>query len=350
MVPLESLVCPWALSEAMDEGYVRAQVHPDLPLTILNYTQKAQFENAWTPATTVCRGIIHNADGMVVARPFRKFFNHGQPGAAPIALDAPVHVTDKADGSLAILYPTPDGHAIATRGSFTSDQAIHATDLFRREYASRFSPHPALTILFEVVYPENRVVVNYGDMDDLILIGAVERATGRVVPPEEIPDWPGPRVATFSTPTFADALALPPRENAEGIVVRCLKTGGMVKIKQADYLALHRIVTGLSAGYSRTRASTWELSAARGAGSEVERPPGARSILTQREKKATVKPNVIAHRLSVLWRSALPGVLSLGMMAPPARFHWDALYHLGCRGFLDPRFNQSSSAPTGWPC
>jgi RNA ligase len=35
-------------------------------------------------------------------------------------------------------------------------------------------------------------------------------------------------------------------------VIRCLRTGGMVKIKQDDYVSLHRIVTGL------TERTVWE--------------------------------------------------------------------------------------------
>lgn len=63
---------------------------------------------------------------MRVLRPLPKFLNHDQPEAPVIALDEPVVVTDKADGSLGIIYPTPDGPAVATRGSFASDQALHA--------------------------------------------------------------------------------------------------------------------------------------------------------------------------------------------------------------------------------
>lgn len=246
-INLAELVSSRDLAEAIDAGYVRQQQHPELPLTILNYTQKAQYENAWTQTVCICRGIIHDAAGSVQARPFAKFFNHGQEGAARIDLDAPVHVTDKADGSLGILYPTPDGYAIATRGSFTSDQAQHATELYRREYMSRFRPDPSLTVLVEIVYPANRIVLDYAGMDDLILLGAVETRTGRVIKPDALPDWPGPRAATFSARTFAEALAIEPRPNAEGIVVRCLITGGMLKIKQADYLDLHRAITGLNA-------------------------------------------------------------------------------------------------------
>lgn len=241
---------PDAVEQAIAGGYVRRQVHPTEPLAILNYTEKAAYENVWTPVTLTCRGLIYNTKtGQVVARPFAKFFNHAQAGAAVIELDAPVHVTDKADGSLGILYPMPNrgGWAIATRGSFTSDQALHATDVFRASYARWWTPLPYQTVLFEIVYPENRIVVDYGDLDDLLLLGAVDTATGVVYDPTWVSDWPGPAVKAFDAPTFAAALALPPRKNAEGVVVRCLDTGGMVKLKQADYVALHRIVTGLNA-------------------------------------------------------------------------------------------------------
>jgi RNA ligase len=246
---LDELFDPAALNAALEGGYVRRQFHPSEPLAILNYSEKAAYENAWDAVTLACRGLIYNTETwQIVARPFGKFFNHGQVGASVIHLDAPVHVTDKADGSLGILYPVPSGGwAISTRGSFASDQALHATELYNREYAHRFDPRPEQTVLFEIVYPTNRIVVDYGDTDDLLLLGAVETATGTVLDPTWVSDWPGPAVATFTAPTLADALVLEPRPNAEGIVVRCLNTGGMVKIKQADYVALHRIVTGLSA-------------------------------------------------------------------------------------------------------
>jgi RNA ligase len=246
---IRDLFNPGSLQAAVADGYVRRQVHPTEPLAILNYTEKAAYENVWDRVTLTCRGLIYNTETLrVAARPFAKFFNYGQAGSSVILLDAPVHVTDKLDGSLGILYPLPSGGwAVATRGSFTSDQAQHATELYQREYAPVFKPRPEQTVLFEIVYPTNRIVVDYGDTDDLLLLGAVETATGTVLDPTWVSDWPGPVVRTFSAPTLADALALEPRPNAEGVVVRCLLSGGMVKIKQADYVALHRIVTGLTA-------------------------------------------------------------------------------------------------------
>lgn len=150
--------------------------------------------------------------------------------------------------SLGILYPTGDGQfAVATRGSFASDQAVHATEVWRERYAARFTPPPGLTVLAEIVYPQNRIVVDYGDTDDLVLLGAVETATGAVLDPSWVPHWPGPCASAIAAESFAAALALPPRPNAEGLVVRCLHTGAMLKLKQEDYVRLHRIVTGLTA-------------------------------------------------------------------------------------------------------
>jgi RNA ligase len=234
----------------LQDGYVREQQHPTEGLTIFNYTEKAAYENVWNPVTLACRGLIARpATGEVVARPFTKFFNYGQVGAATIALDAPVQVTDKMDGSLGIVYPTSDGrYAVATRGSFASDQAVHATALLRSRYATWW-PTPGWTALFEIVYPANRIVCDYGDTDDLVFLGAVDMLTGKVEGPGvgRFMGWRGPATTAFAAPTLSDALAIEPRPNAEGVVVRCLNTGGMIKLKQADYVALHRIVTGLSA-------------------------------------------------------------------------------------------------------
>ena len=186
-------------------------------------------------------------DGTVVARPFPKFFNHGQPGAPEVDLAAPVRVTDKADGSLGVIYPDgTGGFAVATRGSFASDQALHATAVLRDRYG-HWAPPAGLTVLVEIIYPGNRIVLDYGDLDDLVLLGAVDLGTGATYGPEAVPDWPGPVVESFAYPTLADALAAPPRAGREGLVVWFPDTDLRVKLKYEEYVRLHRIVTGLNA-------------------------------------------------------------------------------------------------------
>ncbi len=242
------------LVEMREGGYVRVQHNPKLPLEIYNYTEKAQYERVWNDVTRTCRGlIVDSRTGEIVARPLRKFFNAGEPAAEGLDTAGPVCVTDKMDGSLGILYPHHTSafsgvqvHAIATRGSFESDQAKHATNLFNRRYAHRFEPLTGATYLFEIVYPENRIVVDYAGMDDLVLLAVVETETGRSLPFGRH-GWPGPLVEQFPHTSLTAALAADPRAGAEGLVVHFTDIDERLKIKQDDYVMLHRIVTGFTA-------------------------------------------------------------------------------------------------------
>jgi RNA ligase len=263
---IDDLFSPDDLRAAIEAGHVRTQRHPTLPLMILNYTELCQFSRAWSPVTRTCRGlIVRETDGVVLARPLEKIHNHNEPDAPTIDLLESVLVTDKIDGSLGILYPVPDGFAIATRGSFTSDQAEHASHVWVERYEASMGPRflrqilRRFTPLFEIVYPANRIVVDYGDMDDLVLLGGVDRHTGRYLHPgdmAELMNWTGPVAEMFAMGLFADVLAAPPRPGKEGYVVHSLDTGATVKVKQADYVELHKIVTGLNA------RTVWEALAA----------------------------------------------------------------------------------------
>jgi RNA ligase len=236
------------LADCLRDRLVVAKKHTLAPLTILNYTARCQYEDGlWNPVTQTCRGLIHDDHGRVIARPFRKFFNLGQSESAPIELSARCTVTDKLDGSLGILYPVGDVWAVATRGAFEGKQAQHATDLLRARYPE-YRPPPGWTVLVEIIYPSNRIVLDYGDQDDLVLLGAVEIASGRSVGPPAalLADWPGPRANVFDDATVADALAAPARANAEGFVLHLVESDERVKVKQEDYIVLHRIVSGLN--------------------------------------------------------------------------------------------------------
>jgi RNA ligase len=251
MTLLADVLDPAELASAVETGHVRVQRHPSRPYEIYNYTEACQYAGAWTPVTLACRGLIVS-DGTVLARPFGKFFNHSEGHAPELRPDAPVTVTDKADGSLGIIFRDGDELAVATRGSFASEQARHATEVLRSRYPD-FVPPAGLTVLVEIVYPGNRIVLDYGGLDDLILLGAVDIATGRTFGPAAVPQWPGPVVDSFAYATLAEALAAPPRDGREGLVVHFTDSDERVKIKYAEYVRLHRLVTGLSA------RTVWEV-------------------------------------------------------------------------------------------
>lgn len=240
-------------TEMLENGYIRRNPHPTLPLFIINYTEHAQFDREWNEVTLQCRGLIVDENDYVIARPFDKFFNYGEPNADVIEMDEPVDVLDKMDGSLGILWQYRGEQGIATRGSFTSDQAIHATKLWHERYKEHMgSISTNWTYLFEIIYPENRIVLNYGAEDDLVLLGIRSISQGSVIPPAEASEWFGPSATTYRFRSLSEALAAPARDNAEGFVITSRKTGGRIKVKQEDYIALHKIVTGL------TKRRIWE--------------------------------------------------------------------------------------------
>lgn len=250
---INQIINPDLMRRMVEGGYIRTQRHPSLPLTLYNYSEKAQFSRVWNTATLASRGLIVHDGGEIVARPFPKFFNWGETPPKgrrfKMDLEEPVVVTDKVDGSLGILYDRGDrfGYVFATRGSFTSDQARHANMIWLEKYKKyEYLIRPDVTMLFEIIYPENRIVVNYGAMNDVILLGGVHKDTGRILGPEMFPGWPGPRVAVMPYRTLAEAVEAKPRPGKEGLVVRSLGDGLMLKIKQDDYVSLHRVVTGLN--------------------------------------------------------------------------------------------------------
>ncbi|AXH49260.1 RNA ligase and tail fiber protein attachment catalyst [Streptomyces phage Blueeyedbeauty] len=235
------------LQKAIEDGWVRVQTNEDNTLSIYNYTEAAQYRRYWNDVTLNCRGLILDNDMNIVARPWKKFFNYGER-PLNISTDDPVEVTDKKDGSLGILYrhPMTGDWEVATRGSFLSEQAIHATALFNDRYSHIAIPTEGLTCLFEIVYPENRIVLDYGEMDDLILLGSVQNKYGWYYGPNEtaaMVNWTGPVTEVFEYRTMNEAFA-DYRPNAEGLVIRA--GSEMLKLKQADYVALHKLVTGLN--------------------------------------------------------------------------------------------------------
>lgn len=258
MTHINDLMDPSLLADMIEQGFIRERHHPTLPYRILGYTETAQYSKTWNEATLQCRGLVLDNADVVIARPFAKFFNDSEHDGSRLPvldLKAPVEVTDKMDGSLGILVPTPDGHIIATRGSFESEQAAWATRFYREHYADHFAGLRDITILFEIIFKANRIVVDY-DFEDLVLLGGIEIDTGHLISADLI-DWPGHKAHEFPYDTLAEALAAPVRDNAEGFVVRYLDESElMVKIKLERYLQLHKIITGLS------EKSVWEHASA----------------------------------------------------------------------------------------
>jgi RNA ligase len=254
-----------ALQQLIADDYIKVQKHPTAPLYIYNYTPKAQYDRVWNELTLACRGLILDEQYNVVARPFGKFFNLGEMENQVIP-NEPFEVFEKLDGSLGILYWHEDKPFIASRGSFSSEQALMATELLHTQYAHVIpNLDPTKTYLFEIIYPENRIVVDYGAERKLVFLAVIDTQTGiDIVETQNFRSAAAQSAAAASL--RVDGFDIVKRydglndlhllktleeENKEGFVVR-FQSGYRLKVKFEEYQRIHRIVTGVS------NVSIWE--------------------------------------------------------------------------------------------
>jgi len=242
------------LNRYYEDGLLYKQTHPSLPLTIWNYTEKVQYEMLWDDVTIQCRGLVTDDAGSIVAKPFPKFFNYEEvidKGVIPWDSEY-IHVQEKMDGSLGILFNYKDEWIMATRGSFTSDQAIKGLEIIKRNYdLNKFVKEVAY--LCEIIYPENRIVVDYGDERIIFLGATVPELEFNWTPakaifktsgiPEDDIVWS--KMDTLSNETFKNYQDLN-HHNKEGFVIRFYPSNYRVKIKFEEYVRLHKIMTNFS--------------------------------------------------------------------------------------------------------
>jgi len=237
---------PALLKEMIDKRFVNVMKHPRLPLLLYNYSKRAQKNDAWNDATIACRGLIMDKEMNIVSRPFKKFFNYWEFPPENIPHEHFV-VTEKIDGSLGISYWYKGVWRIATRGSFDGKQASRATRILQGKYRESMKKmRPELTYLFEIIYPENKIIVDYGSREELVLLAVIDTETGKELVDYE--DIGFPTLKTYDElNSFEDVIKLKEKgvENAEGVVVR-FESGLRLKVKFEEYMRLHSIMLGMT--------------------------------------------------------------------------------------------------------
>ena len=194
----------------VEQGLVRTQQHPTLPLTIYNYAERVQYDKLWDEVLLQCRGLVMHGD-TVVARPFRKFFNDHELRQDEIPWHLPCEITEKMDGSLLIVFWFQDQWVFATRGSFVSRQALEGERIIRSKYLHLLETlDTKCTYLFELIVKWNRIVLDYGETEDVVLLGVIETQSGEEHARKEIGFK---NVAVVNLP--AQAWVLPSRTSPE---------------------------------------------------------------------------------------------------------------------------------------
>lgn len=244
------------IEDLVAEKQIRKGVHPTHPLAIYNYSHHVQFRGTWSDVLMQCRGLVMDTEtGEIVARPMRKFFNYSEK----LHDEATLRFEDcdamaKADGSLGIYFMYKGEWVFASRGSFRSRQASVGREIISEsEWRSQLNPQ--YTYLFEIIYPANRIVVQYGQLRHLILLAMVRTESGYDLPHAVVLyeakrlNIPFP-VSFLACETF-QALQARNVANQEGYVLRSRTTGERVKVKFPGYIEMHAIRTQFSLKYIR---------------------------------------------------------------------------------------------------
>lgn len=141
------------INDYLDKDLLMMQKHPDYDLYILNYSKTCQFEKVWDEISLSCRGLVVNGEGKIIARPFKKFFNkeelENDSSLGKIPTNESFEVFEKMDGSCIILFYYKKWIA-ASRGSFTSDQAIKANEMLKTKKLDLLDKNK--TYMFEIIY------------------------------------------------------------------------------------------------------------------------------------------------------------------------------------------------------
>jgi RNA ligase len=227
--------------------------------TVVNYAVAFEDTFQWNSDDPVgsairreCRGLIFDVNGVLVSRPYNKFFNIGEKEETQlnkVNFYEPHIVLEKLDGSMIRPIPTPEGFRLATKMGIT-DVAMNA-EVFvadKPHYATFINKciQKGTTPIFEWVSRKNRIVVDYPE-DNLILTGMRYNDTGKYVDYQIMSDY----ATAWNIPVVkaVDGLAVQnidlfvkqvrEWDDGEGIVLR-FDTGHMVKVKADDYVLRHK--------------------------------------------------------------------------------------------------------------
>jgi len=241
--------------------------------TVINYMVSLENTFLWDENDPIgsairreCRGLIFDDNGVLISRPYNKFFNAGEKEETQlnkINLYEPHVVLEKLDGSMIRPIPTPKGFVLATKAgitdisqqaeAFISDKWIPTNEL-HKPYHTFINKciQKGTTPLFEWCSRKNRIVVDYPE-DQLILTGMRYNNTGKYVDYEIMKSY----ATSWGIPVVkaVDGLAVQnielfvkqvrEWESGEGVVVR-FSSGQMVKIKCDDYVLRHKSKDSIS--------------------------------------------------------------------------------------------------------
>lgn len=226
-------------------------------LLLVKYSKNI-WNTGWHNLAKQCRGkVIDLNTKQIVVYPFDKFFNLNEVDETKeeriqdlLSRAKEVYVTDKKDGSAIIVTKYKGKLIINTNGEFKNLQIDLAKKLFELKYKKFYENVPeGFTFVFELIHPDNRIVLDYGKEKKLYLLAVRNLKTRKLKSYPELCEiakkYSLDITESFKYTNLFDFIekALNSTEIREGWVFRVVtdKEDFMFKLKYQEYFKLARI-------------------------------------------------------------------------------------------------------------
>lgn len=189
-----------------------------------------------------CRGIIFDANGVIMSRPYHKFFNvneREETQYSRIDLNQPHIIMEKMDGSLVRPLYTEGKLRLGTKMGVT-DIAVDAEELLTDEQVEWLQEVVKLNVtpLFEYISPTNKIVIEYKE-PKLVLTGMRNNFSGNYYMPYKAPFEIVPMYGSIDGSMYDYIERARKQEEREGDIIR-FADGHMLKIKNDWYVRIHK--------------------------------------------------------------------------------------------------------------
>jgi hypothetical protein len=247
------------VSLPIEEGYF--YITPNTFCGLDCYLITPEIDAKWNNNNLFYRSLITDKEGNVLSSGWPKFFNYGEkPECYPKLEDYnDWRFVDKVDGSLVICDYINDQFSMRTRGTVSYKTLPNAKDfeLLPEKYpqvVEFLKENPHLTLLFEIVTPNNVIVVRPKEIE-FYLLGAINKNGMVVVSNQDLTDiWrkigPIQMPQTYQFDNISDLAKIAQHiknwKGKEGIVISYNNNQNRIKLKSDWYCFIHRIKSELN--------------------------------------------------------------------------------------------------------
>ena len=199
-----------------------------------------------------CRGLIFDKAGVLISRPFHKFFNVNEREETQmnvIDLSQPHVIMEKMDGSMIRPLIVDGCLRLATKMGVTEVAMAAEVYLASRKDSGEIMNWMercvkiGLTPIFEFIAPTNQIVISYSE-PDLVLLAIRHNETGNYLVEQNSTPSGLTRVPVYGSVegNLADYVARQrAAEGREGDIIR-FADGHMLKIKNDWYVRIHKTI------------------------------------------------------------------------------------------------------------